>query len=90
MALISTTFRMDSDIKEELRDLLDKLGMDMSTFFVLAAKQAIRERGIPFKITLDVPNSETIQAIKNAEDGIGLSKAFSSVTELMEDLNAED
>lgn len=37
-----------------------------------------------------VPNSETIKAIEDGRKGIGLSKGFSSVAELMEDLNADD
>lgn len=32
----------------------------------------------------------TKKAIEDAENGIGMSKAFSSVEELMEDLNADD
>lgn len=90
MAMASTTFRIESSVKEELRELLDKLGMDMSTYFVLSAKQAIREQGIPFKVTLDVPNAETIQAMKDTRNGVGLSKGFASVAALMEDLNADD
>ena len=36
------------------------------------------------------PNSETVKAIEDARKGIGLSRAFSSVEELMEDLEADD
>lgn len=88
--LTSTTFRMDSELKSELRELLDNLGIDMSTFFVMTAKQAVREQGIPFKITMDVPNAETIRAMEDTKNGIGLSRGFTSVSELMEDLNADD
>ena len=56
----------------------------------MTAKQAVREQGIPFKITMDVPNAETIQAMKDTKNKIGLSKGFSSVSELMEDLDADD
>ena len=90
MSMTSATFRMDSTLKDELRELLDNLGLDMSTFFVMTAKQAVREQGIPFKITMDVPNAETIQAMKDTKNKIGLSKGFSSVSELMEDLDADD
>lgn len=90
MSMTSATFRMDSMLKDELRELLDNLGLDMSTFFVMTAKQAVREQGIPFKITMDVPNTETIQAMKDTKNKIGLSKGFSSVSELMEDLDADD
>ena len=38
----------------------------------------------------EVPNAVTRKAIEDAENGIGMSRAFSSVKELMEDLNADD
>lgn len=88
--LTSTTFRMDSELKEDLRELLDNLGLDMSTFFVMSAKQAVREQGIPFKVTMDVPNAETRKAMEDTMNGVGLSRGFSSVAELMEDLDADD
>ena len=88
--LTSTTFRMDSELKEDLRELLDNLGLDMSTFFVMSAKQAVREQGIPFKVTMDVPNVETRKAMEDTMNGVGLSRGFSSVAELMEDLDADD
>ena len=88
--LTTTTFRMDSELKEDLRELLDNLGLDMSTFFVMSAKQAVREQGIPFKVTMDVPNAETRKAMEDTMNGVGLSRGFSSVAELMEDLDADD
>ena len=88
--LTSTTFRMDSELKEDLRELLDNLGLDMSTFFVMSAKQAVREQGISFKVTMDVPNAETRKAMVDTINGVGISRGFSSVAELMEDLDADD
>ena len=88
--LTSTSCRMDSELKEDLRELLDNLGLDMSTFFVMSAKQAVREQGIPFKVTMDVPNAETRKAMEDTMNGVGVSRGFSSVAELMEDLDADD
>ena len=88
--LTSTTFRMDEELKAQLRELLDNLGLDMSTYFVMSAKQAVREQGIPFKVTMDVPNAETVKTMRETQNNIGLSKGFTSVAALMEDLNADD
>ncbi len=38
---------------------------------------------------ITIPNSETCQAIAQARAGVGLSRGFSSVAELMEDLEAD-
>jgi len=51
---------------------MSNLGLDMSTFIVMAAKQAVREQGIPFRVMMDVSNRETIQAMKDVENGVGL------------------
>lgn len=34
--------------------------------------------------------NETLKAINNVKKGIGISKGFSSVAELMQDLNTDD
>lgn len=90
MAMTSVTMRIDSTLKTQLQELMNNLGLDMSTYFVLSAKQAVREQAIPFKISMDTPNQETIKAIEDTKRGIGLSRSFSSVSELMEDLDADD
>jgi len=41
------------------------------------------------KISEEVPNEETRKAIDDLRKGIGLSRAFTSVEELMEDLNRD-
>lgn len=49
--------------------------------------------GVPdplLKLGGEMPNAVTRKAIEDAENGIGMSRAFSSVKELMEDLNADD
>lgn len=90
MSMTSATIRMDSKLKADLRELMENLGLDMSTYFVMSAKQAVREQGIPFKVTMDVPNAETIQAMEDVKNGVGLSRGFHSVSDLMEDLDADD
>lgn len=90
MASSSFTMRMDPELKSQLQELMSNLGLDMSTYFTMAARQAVREQAIPFKATLDVPNSETIQAIEDTKKGIGLSRTFSSVEEMMKDIYADD
>lgn len=90
MASSNVTMRMDQDLKEQLQKLLSELGLDMTTYFTMSAKQAVREQAIPFRVSMDTPNTETIKAIRDTEKGIGLSREFSSVKDLMEDLDADD
>lgn len=45
---------------------------------------------IPFEIKLDKPNAETLQAMQDVREGKNLHGPFNSLSELMEDLNADD
>ena len=49
MSNTNITIRIDEELKGELQTLMSNLGMDLTTFFTLAAKQAVREQALPFK-----------------------------------------
>ena len=63
MANVNVTIRMDSDLKKQADDLFNELGMSMTTAITIFAKQAVREQKIPFDISLNIPNAETIEAL---------------------------
>ena len=90
MTTTNVNIRMDTDLKKQFEAFCTDMGMTMTTAFNVFAKKAVREYRIPFEISGEVPNAVTKKAIDDVENGIGLSKAFSSVRELMEDLNADD
>ena len=86
---VDVTVRMDKNLKTELQKLLSKLGLDMTGYFTMAARQAVREQGIPFKVTMEVPNAETRQAMQDTLEGKGLSREYSSFGEMMRDIDAD-
>ena len=53
MAQTLVNFRMDVAMKAELEDLCQELGMNMTTAFTIFAKKMIRERRIPFDVSVD-------------------------------------
>lgn len=67
MATTNITMRIDAGIKTQLQELMSDLGLDLTTFFTMAAKQAIREQRIPFEISRDIPNAETKEAIEEVK-----------------------
>ena len=79
------TVRVDENVKKEASSIFKEVGLDMSTAINVYLKQVIRSNGIPFLITTDTPNTVTLNAIKEAEAGEMAS--FSSIDDLMEDLN---
>jgi DNA-damage-inducible protein J len=81
---------MDKNLKEQAEDLFADLGLSFTAAVTAFTKQAVREQRIPFSLSRDIPNTETAKSIYNIENNRNLSKEFSSVAELMEDLYAED
>ena len=43
-----------------------------------------------WRVKNEIPNEETLAAMRNVQKGVNLSREFHSVAELMEDLNADD
>ena len=58
---------MDSELKTQADDFFAELGMDISTAFTIFVRQVLREGKIPFEISLNKPNKETIAAMVEAE-----------------------
>jgi DNA-damage-inducible protein J len=90
MASVNLNIRMDQELKQQFEEFCADVGMSMTTAFNIFAKKVVREYRIPFEIGAEIPNAVTRKAIEDTENGIGMSRSFSSVKELMEDLNADD
>lgn len=88
MAQTNINIRMDENLKQQFDQLCNELGLNMTTAFNIFAKTVVRQKKIPFEISLEIPNSETLAAIADVNSGRNLSKTFHSVDALMEDLNA--
>ena len=61
------SIRMDTDVKAQADALFSELGMNISTAFNIFVRQSIRDGKIPFDISLNQPNKETIMAMLEAE-----------------------
>ncbi len=90
MATVSTNVKIDQTLKQEAQELFESFGLSLSSAINIFLRQSVREQAIPFRVGNPLPNMETIQAIEDARKGIGLSRRFTSVAELMEDLDADD
>jgi len=90
MSTTNVTICMDEELKKQAEDLFSDLGFNLTTAFIVFVKQAIREQRMPFVMSRNIPNEETRKAIEGVRNGYGISKSFSSISDLMDDLNAED
>lgn len=78
--------RIDENIKEEAAAVLASMGLTVSDAFRIMLTRVAHEKQLPFEPL--VPNAETIAAMKEARGG--KLKSFTSVNDLMADLNADD
>lgn len=62
----NVSFRIDSDLKAQADTLFAALGLNMTTAFNIFLRQSVRQGCIPFEITLDTPNAETVAALLEA------------------------
>ncbi len=81
--------RMDTELKKEAERVFSELGMNMTTAFNIFVRQSVRQGKIPFEISLNVPNAETISALKEAEliSRDPKIKGINSASELFKELN---
>ena len=85
------SIRIDKELKEQAEQLFSELGMNMTTAFNIFVRQAVRQRKIPFEISLNVPNAETIAAIEEANklSRDPNAKRYSSSEELIAEVQNE-
>ena len=92
MAKISTNISLDPELKKAGQDLYSDLGMDLSTAVTIFLKQSLRVQGIPFQVTRDVPNADTIAAMNEYETMKKHPenyKRYSSFKEIMNEVSGD-
>ena len=90
MATTNLNVRIDAELKKQSEQIFNELGLNMSTALTVFLRQTVRSNGIPFEMRLNIPNDETLAAIEDVNLNRNMSRPFSSVKELMEDLDADD
>lgn len=90
MANTSVTVSIDETLKSQLQELMSDLGLDITTFFTMAAKQAVREQALPFKPNMnEIPNIETLKAMAETEYLINhpeMRMTYTDVDKMMENI----
>ena len=89
MAQTLVNFRIDETTKKQMEQICNELGITMSTAFNIFAKKMIREKRIPFDVSIDPFYSESNmkaidESIKQLEEGKVVRKTIEEL-EAMED-----
>lgn len=91
MATVNMSIRMDRELKKQAEAVLSDMGLNMTTAMNMFLRQVVRQGRIPFEIATDIPNAETVAAIKEMDDMLSgkiPAKRYSSTKELFEDLES--
>lgn len=49
--MTTISLRFDDEMKKELDEMCEEMGMNLTTFFTIYAKKTLRDRKIPFEIS---------------------------------------
>ncbi len=79
--------RIDSEVKKDAEDIMNKLGISMNEAIRMFLMQVIIHKGIPFKPVLrdEEPSIVLKQAIDDVENKKGLTR-YKNTDEMWEDL----
>jgi DNA-damage-inducible protein J len=86
------SIRMDRDLKNEADRIFDELGMNLTTAITIFVRQAVRQKKIPFEITLDSDREKHQRNASEAllgiwEDGTRTSTKALSMAEIDEEIS---
>ena len=90
--MTTVSIRLDDDMKRQLDIMCEEMGMNLTTFFMIYAKKALRDRRIPFEITApaDVFYSEAnMKQLKKAEQQVKSGKVIVKTMEELEAMELE-
>ena len=91
MAKTDTLYiRIEPKLKKEVEETLDDLGMNIADAVTIFFKQIVMTESIPFPIRKVKLNAETVKVIEDAEKGMNLSKGYTDLDEMWNDLEKEE
>lgn len=90
MAQTLVNFRIDESTKKQMEQICSELGITMSTAFNIFAKKVIREKRIPFDISIDPFYSESnmkalSKSIKELEKGKLVVKSMEELEAMVDE-----
>ena len=82
--------RIEPELKKEVEETLNELGMNIAEAITIYFKQIILTESIPFEIKKPKLNKETMKAIEDVQKGENLSKGYTNLEQMWEDLDNEE
>lgn len=90
MANVTTSIRMDADTKKAATELLNDLGLDLSSAVNIFLKQVVLQGGLPFEVKYPQYKPEVVEAMEEAKliSRDTSAKSYDSFAEELEDIDS--
>lgn len=82
--------QIDSETKKQATEILNDLGISMSTAINMFLRQVIKNEGLPFPVVKRKPSKQLLEALKEAaemEKHPEKYKSYNNIDQLFEDLS---
>lgn len=91
MGQTNINIRMDENLKKQFELFCNELGLTMTTAFNIFAKTVVRQHKIPFELSLNTNNIETLEAIEEVKllKNNPNKKVYSSFGELLKEVEED-
>ena len=86
--MTTVSLRFEDGMKRELDEMCSEMGMNITTFFMVYAKRALRDRRIPFDITAPVDPFYSKSNLSQIEKAVGQVEAGKVVAKTLDELEA--
>lgn len=89
MATTNLNIRIDEELKRNAEEIFSALGLTTTAAFNIFAKAVVRQRGIPFALSLNSPNADTLAAIAEVEEmkkNPAMGTSYNSVDDMLQDI----
>ena len=90
--MTTVSLRFEDSMKRELDEMCSEMGMNLTTFFMVYAKRALRDRRIPFDITAPIDpfySKANMSQIEKAVRQVEAGKIVNKTTDELEALAGE-
>lgn len=86
--MTTVSLRLEDSMKKDLDEMCSEMGMNITTFFMVYAKRALRDRKIPFDISAPIDPFYSKSNMNQLEKAAAQVEAGKVVTKTMEELEA--
>ena len=90
--MITVSLRFEDEMKKQLDEMCDEMGMSLTTFFMIYAKKVLRDRRIPFEISAPLEpfySNSNMEQLKKANQQVKNGQVIVKTIEELEAMELE-